>query len=246
MILNAPASFAEAIAALQKAGKLPAGLSARQISLLQKSLQKYAGEIGQRLVDDVLADFKSKIESAQSMTEPETIRGALADITEFSGSTDIANQIKFAVHVSQQVASGGGRYLNQNLSPEALDEYPALELKRMFSRVLPRGLKRGPKGTIIEEPDDGWPARWEAAGGELIDDRMVALKSDPIWQAIGDGDGGYEDTLGNPFPPFAFNSGFMTFEVSRKEAEALGLLESGEEAKPAQIDFSNLFAGVGA
>ena len=246
MILTSPVNYADAIASLQKAGKLPSGLSAKQISLLQKSLQKYAGEISHRLVDDVLADFKSKIASAQSLTDPETIRGALADITEYSGSTEIADRIKFAVHVSQQVASGGGRYLNQNLSPEALDEYPALELKRMFGRMVPRGFKRGPKGTIIEEPDDAWPARWEAAGGELIDDRMVALKSDPIWQAIGDGDGGYEDTLGNPFPPFAFNSGFMTFEVARKEAEELGLLEPGEAVEPGPIDFSKFFAEVSA
>ena len=121
--------------------------------------------------------------------------------------------------------------MNQNLTPEAVDEYPALELKRLYDRDVPRGTK---------DPDDGWPARWEAGGGELIDGRMVALKNDPIWQALGDGEGGYDDTLGNPFPPFAFNSGFETVDVSRAEAEELGLISEGEEVEPAEIDFGNL------
>jgi len=61
---------------------------------------------------------------------------------------------------------------------------------------------------------------WEgvAPGGE-----MVALKGSPIWQALGDGEGGYGDTLGNPYPPFAFNSGMDWNPVSRAECAQLGL-----------------------
>jgi len=238
-------NMAKEIAELQAAGKLPRELSASQTAQLQRALQKYSGQVSQRVLSNILDDFKSKIQTAQSMTDPVQMRGVLADLTLYTGSPEVAEQIRFALHVSQEVASGGGRFLNQNLSPEALDEYPALELKRMFARHVPRGFKVGPKGAIIPVPDDDWPSRWEAAGGELTDDgRMVALKSDPIWQALGDGDGGYDDTLGNPFPPFAFNSGFMTFEVSRKEAVELGLLGQDEEAKPARFDVSKLFAEV--
>ena len=54
---------------------------------------------------------------------------------------------------------------------------------------------------------------------------MVALKTSPIWQALGDGAGGYRDTLGNPYPPFAYGSGLAWADVSRDEAIELGLID---------------------
>ena len=46
------ANLSQLIAALQKDGKLPAGLTPRQTALLQKSLQKYSGEVSQRLLGE--------------------------------------------------------------------------------------------------------------------------------------------------------------------------------------------------
>lgn len=258
MLLNSPASLSEAIATLQKAGKLPAGLSAEQVAALQRALMKYSGEVSERIIQKILADWKDKIAAAQSATAPAVQRGVIADLVQFTGSEEIAGSIRFALKISQEVASGAGQYLNQNLSPEVLDEYPALEFRRLFDRNVPRGLQRGPKGTLIMVPEDNWPSRWAAAGAEAGDDdwldwegdaqggRGVALKSSGIWQALGDGAGGYDDTLGNPFPPFAFNSGFMTFDVSREEAVKLGLMAEGDEARPAKINFASLFAEVTA
>ena len=244
------------IAALQSAGKLPAGLGPRQVALLQRSLQKYSSQVGQRIVGKILDEFQTKIQEAAALTEPDKIRGVIYDLGKFADE-DVADNIRFALKISQEVASGAGQYLNQNLSPSVLDEYPALEFARMFERDVPRGLKRGPKGALIPVPDDNWPSRWAAAGAEAGDDdwldwqgdaqtgRGVALKSSGIWQALGDGAGGYDDTLGNPFPPFAFNSGFMTTDLSRAEAVKLGLIGADEEAQPAKIDYSKLFAEVG-
>jgi len=65
--------------------------------------------------------------------------------------------------------------------------------------------------------------------------KMIALKSSGIWQALGDGVGGYEDALGNPFAPFAFDSGFDVDEVPRSKCEKLGLLARGEKAESAII-----------
>ena len=244
------------LAQLQREGKLPAGLSPAQLAPLEKSFGKWNGEVSQRIVQKILADWQSKIQAAQSLTEPAAQRGVIYDLTKFVGNDEIASSIRFALKISQEVASGAGQYLNQNLSPEVLDEFPALEFKRLFDRNVPRGYKVGKKGGFIEVPEDNWPSRWAAAGAEAGDDnwldwegdaqggRGVALKSSGIWQALGDGAGGYDDTLGNPFPPFAFNSGFMTLDVSRQEAVNLGLIGENEEAKPASIDFSQLFAEV--
>ena len=80
-----------------------------------------------------------------------------------------------------------------------------------------------------------WPQRWKAAGERVgwrgaHRTKMVALKSSPIWQALGDGAGGFLDTLGNPYPPFAFGSSYEWVPVDRLEAKELGLLdeENGE------------------
>ncbi len=240
------------IADLQKSGKLPRGLGPAQLAKLAASLKKYSGQVSEKVLTGILDDFQKKIAAAAAATDPAVQRGLIADLGR-QVDEDIADRIRFALKISQEVASGAGQFLNQNLSPEAVDEYPALAFTRLFDRDLPRGEKRGPKGTIVQYPDDAWPARWAAAGeaieaeddwlpwdGDAQTGRGVALKSSRIWQALGDGEGGYDDTLGNPFPPFAFNSGFMTFDVSRAEAEQLGLLDKGEPAEPAKIDFAKL------
>jgi len=104
---------------------------------------------------------------------------------------------------------------------------PAWELRRFGMRAVPR---------------QDWPRRWAAAGnsvgwqGALRGDRMIALKASPIWQALGDGEGGFRDTLGNPYPPFAFGSGLAWIGVMREECIELGLVSPGEKvpvpAKP--------------
>ena len=84
-----------------------------------------------------------------------------------------------------------------------------------------------------------WPQRWKAAGERVAwrgahRTKMVALKSSPIWQALGDGAGGFRDTLGNPYPPFAFGSSYEWVPVDRLEARELGLLDdTANRAAPA-------------
>lgn len=105
-------------------------------------------------------------------------------------------------------------------SPYALREYPAWSLERIYGRRVPRD----------------WAFRWQAAGdsvgwegaakgapGLTGEPRMIALKDSPIWQAIAAGAGGFDDTLGNAFPPFAFGSGMGWREVPKAEVAELGL-----------------------
>jgi hypothetical protein len=74
-----------------------------------------------------------------------------------------------------------------------------------------------------------WPERWETAGGELVDgDRMVAAKDDDLWNRLGDPDL-FDDGLGNPYPPFAFSSGMDVADVTREEAERLGVIDPDQQ-----------------
>lgn len=82
-----------------------------------------------------------------------------------------------------------------------------------------------------QEPYD-WPARWRSAGDAVgwegaIQWPMIALKTSPIWQALGEGAGGHSDAKGNAWPPFAFGSGMNRIEKSRQDCVDHGLLRPG-------------------
>lgn len=127
--------------------------------------------------------------------------------------TDARRQLIVETNVLDTM--GYGQWRNGQ-DPVALDVNPGWRLTRFAERQVPRD----------------WVARWQAAraattaegsteGGDGV---FIALRNHPIWQALGDGAGGYEDTLGNPWPPFAFHSGMGVIDVPRDECEALGLL----------------------
>lgn len=94
-------------------------------------------------------------------------------------------------------------------------------------------------------PREDWIARWNAAGesvdwvgarrGPVYSDgtsfAFAALKNSPIWQALGDGAGGFNDTLGNPYPPFAYSSGMGWEDLERETCEQYGLIRPGEAAE---------------
>jgi hypothetical protein len=130
-----------------------------------------------------------------------------------------------------QVLSGNGDY--------ARHHYPAWELTRLYVREIPRG--------SAESKSTGWEQRWEDAGNEVgwvgasrssqpstitNQPAFIALKDSPIWQALGDGAGGYTDTLNNAFPPFAFRSGYAWRAVDRAKCIELGLISGNEVPAP--------------
>lgn len=102
-------------------------------------------------------------------------------------------------------------------SPDFEFDFPGWELRRGGDRRAPRD----------------WAARWRAAGAAVgwvgaAKGALVALKGSPIWDALGRGEGGYGDTLGNPYPPFAFNSGMDWFDADRATCARLGLVDENE------------------
>lgn len=111
----------------------------------------------------------------------------------------------------------------RSADPEIMAQWPAWRLARTGSRITPR---------------DDWWQRWQDAGNSVgwegaAQKPMVALKSSPIWAALGRGVGGYADTLGTAYPPFAYSSGLGWVDVPADEARRLGLSWQGADAAPA-------------
>lgn len=227
----------------------------QQVNAIRRSLGKYSDDVAGRMLDDLVGGIKKSVESLINPTEdargaevglnPATARNAIQDILRRHSAEGLLDdgRIDFALTTARDVAAGAGTFVKEAADPEVVEAYPAWELVRVYDRDVPRGYRRAGQ-TLIPVPGDDWPARWRAAGGELINGRMIALKSDAIWQRLGDGVGGYTDTLGNPFPPFAFNSGYDVNNIGRAETIELGLLQPGEMAAPASVDLNNLFAPI--
>lgn len=139
-------------------------------------------------------------------------------------------RLDLILRTQTEMAQGYGQAVQGN-DPDVIDAFPCTELFRLEDR---------------QEPRD-WEQRWRAAADEVGDEsalrvlketgHMIARKDSEIWQAIGDGAGGFTDTLSNPYPPFAFSSGMWTRDISRSEALQMGIDVEG--VKPAALpDFN--------
>jgi hypothetical protein len=176
----------------------------------------------------VLDAFRtSSAAHAAGATSMSKLRMALRDYMSKGGMTpgdgtikDLFSKARLDVIVKTNVATARGfvRWQAMN-TPGAYAAFPAQRLLRIRQR------RRG----------RDWAARWKAAGdsvgwrGASRDyGTMVALKDSPIWQALGEGAGGFRDCLGNPYPPFAWGSGMGVAGVPRREAVDLGLISDGE------------------
>lgn len=250
---------------LEQTGKLPPNLPLHLKQKMEESLARYFGQISgdkiEQFSDKAASIIQEELRTTEEAREggttaevglnPATGRSALTEFLSESVGEDIGAKmgVDFFLRIAREVVQGGVQFVAQNYDQTRVDEFPALELKRVYDRDVPRGSEKDPAGPENGwDDDDGrWQAACEASGDEdaqqVFDDtgRMVALKSSDIWQQLGDGAGGYTDTLGNPFAPFAFQSGMDTDEVSLKEATELGLLDEGEAAEPADVDFDTLF-----
>lgn len=116
-------------------------------------------------------------------------------------------RLQLIVSTQEELAQGYGRFI-ANQYETLLDLWPCQELVRISPSLVQRD----------------WKERWARCGGHLYDGRMIALKNADIWDKLGDSNT-FPDALGNPYPPFAFNSGMSVEDISRSEAEKLGVIE---------------------
>ena len=265
MDFDQPVEFREAVRQLAARKIMPTSLTSADLAKLNREVMRTSFTSAQTTLEGLLDRYKTGVMSivnpSQVLREGETqtvtegynpaslrgfIKGYLRQISykpeEGTEGTikDLSSdkRIDLVVKTNVQLAHGAGRFVQENADPEVVDLWPALELVRFEDRKEPRD----------------WEQRWrlaaqvsgdaKAAACLELQGRMAALKSSPIWQALGDGEGGFDDTLGNPYPPFAFNSGMWTEEVSRDEAVEYGLIEEGEKAEPAEFDLATLFGGA--
>jgi hypothetical protein len=144
------------------------------------------------------------------------------------------------LETNMRMAANRGKVAAGN-TPYLLFAYPAWELVRVYSRVVPRGTPQS------ESP--GWYERWAEAGASVqwvgaIDGPLMARKDSPIWLALGEGVGGHEDALDNPYPPFAFGSGMGWREVPREEAIAEGLIKQKGSSSGESVSASGPMVGA--
>lgn len=241
---------------------MPIQLPSKSQTALLHSLGKYGEAISQDWIGQMLDGIQSILnpDDSSGVTKgdtPTTLVSRLnTALQQYGTPAAIADSLNldFKIRVATDVAQGANHYVAANADQAEVDEFPAFELLRVYDRDVPRGFARGPKGTLIEVPDDDWPSRFKDAIADSDDSdedkdamrsilestgRMIALKDSDVWNQLGNN---RDDTLGNPFPPFAFNSGYDWDGVPRNECEELGLLDPGEPAEPADVDLEKLFS----
>ena len=222
-------------------------MTAEQIEMIKALLPTSLGseEIRTSVAADILRQsvFSARMESARYLAQvrnvcaqvagggmnladarmvlKRTLRNMGHDTANARGITDPASRRRLDLIVKTRSAMASNAAAVNAQNEATVYTMPAWELVRYGQRSVPRD----------------WQQRWKAAGDSVGWEgasqdfgNMVALKASPIWQALGDGAGGYRDTLGNPYPPFAFSSGMAWRRVRRDRCIALGL--TGEHERP--------------
>ncbi len=236
MIFTAPMPFIEAQQSAEVRSILPTTGKTAQLQQLDGDIRRRAlfsatvtnvthlqkiedlrdGILSGRLgLDEARLQIKSLLAEQGYEPDPEE-RGGLRDLSSTA-------RINLQLETNVDVARGAG-WFAQGQDPVVLDAFPAQELVRFF----------GPDDPSRERD---WAARWAICGGTFYGGRMIALKTDPIWRKLGD-PALFPDGLGNEFPPFAFHSGMDVVDISRDEAESLGLLDSDTELLPQNVDLN--------
>lgn len=242
MLFDDPTTLPEAVKIWLAKGIMPTGLDTAGLRELDKSLLNQSVFSAQTLNQYLLQLYKDRV--AGILNPPKTgttqfNQGYITqDVKDFLATVgyrplpgeegtlkDLSSdaRIELVVKTNKDMAQGQG-YWMESQDKVALDGWPAWELFRAQSRKVPRD----------------WIDRFQLAGsrsgdpigtGWIItpDERLFALKNHIIWMLLGSPKL-FQDGLGRPWPPFAFNSGMWIRQTPRKIVESIGLLKPGAPA----------------
>jgi len=250
MILNSPVPFEEALAlrsvqtllgtelnsaemsavlrllpaALRQRGFFSAGVY--DFNILNAFYQALKSQLNRQPGDPSLNNFIRQ-SLAELNYDPGAAAGTIHDLTSFA-------RLDVMLNTNLDIAQGYGQMVQ---SVAVQDDWPAWELYRSESRNVPRGdpSYKGDAGIA-------WLDRFQQSAQAAGDDdalacvrkfgRMAALISSPLWEHLGSD---FDDSLGNPFPPFAWGSGMDVDSIIYSETVALGLLDPGEKVVRREI-----------
>jgi hypothetical protein len=216
-----PLEFSEAVKKLGSKTAVGAGLSSADWRMVPLAIRERAFFSAKVAEARIASELQSRVMSVA--TKAEFIAKARPFMLE-NGFARAENQQDLKAHTSSrrlglifeqntQAARGYG-WWKQGQQSDVMDAFPAQEFIRVEARKVPR---------------QTWQARWTAAGGRLWDGRMIALKSDPVWVKL--------SRFQTPWPPYDFGSGMGVEDVTREEAEALGLMQPGQPAESDEATF---------
>lgn len=230
MMFTAPMPYTEALNAQAVKSILPTSGRTVDLQKLEPAIKRRAMFSAtvqsvthlQKIDDLVKGILAGQIDQASARLAVKQLlaeQGYAPDPEHVGGLRDLSStqRINLQLETNVDIARGFGWH-EQGQEPMVLDAFPAEELVRFF----------GPSNASAQRD---WAARWEKAGGKFYGGRMIALKSDPVWAALGSVDN-FDDALGNPYPPFAFNSGMDVQDIDRAEAVELGLIDENTELFP--------------
>lgn len=241
--------FDEAVKSLAARNVLPTALDSAGLKQLGGAFHRQNFTSAQTLITDLLDAYKEKVGTIINPTtelradritpqnptgatttgiNPATARAQVKELMQSlgmqptgaaGGVSELASdaRINLVIKTNTELSQGAGFAIQSN-DPAVLEAFPCWELYRLEGKTKERD----------------WETRWATAAAISGDtdaarvlsesNRMVARKDSPIWQSLGDGPADTTDGLGNPYPPFAFNSGMWTRNIAYDDAEQLGLV----------------------
>jgi hypothetical protein len=206
------AEWARVPLALRERAQFSAAVTS--VRLLQSIQDRLSGQI--RLQREQLASGKTAMFDRSSFINAirDTARAEGVETIEAPGERGTVKDIQSIprlglIYDMQNAQANGFARFKLDQTQGALLEFPAWEFVRVEARRQPRA---------------DWTRRWVEAGGQMVDGRMIALKTDSVWQAL--------SIFGTPWPPFDWGSGMGLEEVDYDEAVALGLLSDGQIPEP--------------
>ncbi|MDE2105146.1 MAG: hypothetical protein KGL39_48410 [Patescibacteria group bacterium] len=237
MIFTAPMPFKSALDAHEVKSLLPTSGRTRDLQQLGSAITQRAlfsatvenVSYLQKLDDSVNGILTGQLDQATARLGLKQVladMGYQSDPELAGGLQDLGSDPRIDLQLETNVATArGAGWFDEGQNPDVLDEWPAQELYD----TAPGDSHH--RRTDIEE-------RWQKAGGKFCDDRMIALKNDPVWDKLGDPDL-FPDGLGNPYSPFWFNTHWRERDIGRDEAQSLGLIDDNTELLPQPLDLND-------